>query len=90
MFVGKAGAYPNGKPYVSPILGKLQALPTNIAMLERPARGKHSSLFRTFANYGHKRIDNAGPACYEVNNLFFIQIIVYISQKVFFVPLITL
>ncbi len=30
MFVGKAGAYPNGKPYVTPLLGKLPALPTNI------------------------------------------------------------
>jgi hypothetical protein len=32
MFVGKAGAYPNGKPYVTPLSGKLLALPTNIRL----------------------------------------------------------
>jgi hypothetical protein len=58
MFVGKAGAYPIEEPlrYSTPGLAHKQQ-----TSLESLARDKHSSLIRTFVNYGGKKFYNIGP-----------------------------
>jgi hypothetical protein len=45
----------------APLLGRLLTLLTNIRLgLEKPERDKHTSVLRTFVNYGPKKIYNIG------------------------------
>jgi hypothetical protein len=50
MFAGKAGAYPSEEIFNC----RLLPIPTNIH-LDRPAKGKHSSLFGPFIFYKEKK-----------------------------------
>jgi len=40
--------------------------PKHYTRLEKPAKDKHSSLLRTFENYGCKKFDNTGPSSYTL------------------------
>jgi hypothetical protein len=62
MFVRKVGAYPSGVPKGSSLYSKALGLfHKHSTRLERLARDKHTSLLRTFANYGRKSFVTLGP-----------------------------
>ncbi len=68
MFVGKARSLPQSGAHercitlVGSVLNH-----NNQTRLERPARDQHSSLLRTFVNYGRKKVYNTEPwgQCYK-------------------------
>jgi hypothetical protein len=41
--------------------------PQAIKRLEKPVMDKHSSLLKTFFNYGHRTFYNIGPVCISVS-----------------------
>jgi hypothetical protein len=62
MFVEKAGEEKSRTPLGCSTLRQALGLTLiHYIRLERPARGKHSSLLQAFVNYGRKEIYNIGP-----------------------------
>jgi hypothetical protein len=60
MFACKGRVYQSEDFSNAHVWGRLSALPTNIR-LGWYARDKHSSLSKTFVNYGSKKFYNIGP-----------------------------
>jgi hypothetical protein len=67
MFVRKAGAYPGGAPErSSPVGHDLSLTNKHLARLGKFAMVKHSSLLRTFVNYGRKKFYNIRPRTIKI------------------------
>ncbi len=69
MFVGMARSLPQIGAHERCIITLVGSVlnHNNQTRLERPARDQHSSLLRTFVNYGHKKFYNTEPwgQCYK-------------------------